>query len=239
MTDSILMQNPHEGRELHSTVNGKKFSRLPIKTRMILIDEDLEKVIQEFVVPHVQEGDIVVIASKIVSICMGFYVKESELKVTWLAKFLTRFVKKWPNDPGFALPQKVQIAMNEVGMIRFLFAVVAGAFMKLIGKPGWFYRIAGHNINAIDGFIPAEYPVELHGYGFLAPKDSDGISDKLEARFGIPFAIADGNNVDVNILGRSKTIKEKFDNETFDEIMKGNPQGQDGNTPFVIIREEK
>lgn len=232
-----LQTQPHHGQELYKTVDGKKYARYPVKTRLALIDEDLNKFIEEHIKGIYVEGDIFCLASKVVSICKGFYVKESDLKVGWLAKFLVRFVKKWPHDPGFAIPQKIQLAMNIVGLPRFLFAMFGGVILKLFGKPGWFYRLAGHNIGAIDGFVPEMYPEPLRGYGFLAPENSDEIAEEIEQKFNMPVALLDGNNVENIVLGMSQKLKQKFTKEKFLEIIHGNPQGQTGNTPILLVRE--
>ncbi len=238
--DEGLKTSPIEGREIFTDLNGRKFARYPIKTRLILFDEDLIKIIKEYASPHFKEGDLFCIASKVVSITRGFYVKESEVKVGWLAKFLVRFVKKWPDDPGFAVPRKIQLAIREAGWFRFTLAVFIGGFLKLVGIRGWFYRIAGNNVNAIDGFLPPEfYPPKLRGYGFLAPKNPESICNEVEEKLGIPTIILDGNFIDNNICGVSKSVKKKYSLNDLATILKGNPQGQSGNTPMLIIREIK
>jgi hypothetical protein len=243
-TNLGFQTTPNEGQELFMEVDGVKYGRYPVKTRLAVIGDDLDKFIEENAKPYFQEGDIFCIASKVVSICKGFYVKESDLKVSPLAKFLVRFVKKWPHDPGFAIPQKIQVAMNEVGIVRFFFAMIGGGIMKLLGQPGWFYRLAGHNIGAIDGFVPEMYPVPLRGYGFLAPKDPDGIANEIEEKHNMPSAVLDGNNVENIVLGMSKSLIERLKQEAPNEdpkerllrIIKGNPQGQSGNTPILLVR---
>jgi hypothetical protein len=233
-----LQDTAHEGQSIASVVNGVEYARLPVKTETILIDQDLDQILKKYIYPIKQENDILCIASKIISITKGFYVKESDLKVSWLAKFLVRFIQKHPNDPGFAIPAKVQVAMNEAGAPRFIFAVVVGGALKVLGFKGWFYRLAGHKINAIDGFIPEFYKGPLAGYGFLAPKDSDKICDEIETKHGILNAILDGNNVENHIFGLSRGIKQMYSREEFEEIIKGNPHGQEGNTPFFIVRKK-
>lgn len=237
-TEMGLLTKPHNGQELYSDIDGIKWARYPVKTRLVLIDESLDQVIEEYVKPELKEGDIICISSKLISITKGFYVKESDLKVGWLANFLVRFVKKWPDDKGYAVPAKIQLAMNIVGMPRFILALFAGGFLKLIGQPGWFYRIAGHNINGIDGFIPEQYPEPLRGYGFLIPDNSDQIASEIENKFNTLCAITDGNNVENHIVGMGEKLQKLLTEEKLLKILKGNPQGQEGNTPILIVRAE-
>lgn len=232
-------QKANEGQELYSYFNNKKYARYPIKTRLIVFSDDLLSIIKDYALPHYKDGDVFCITSKVVSITRGFYVKESNLKVGWLAKFLVRFVKKWPNDPGFAIPQKIQVAMNESGWLRFSLAVFIGGFLKLLGFSGWFYRIAGHNVNAIDGFVPHLYPEKLRGYGFLAPKNPEKICNEIENETGMPTAILDGNNVENIIVAMGKNLNAMYNKKDLLEILNGNPQGQTGNTPMLLVREIK
>jgi hypothetical protein len=233
-----LTTEANEGQEIFSEVEGTKWARFPVKTRLVVIGDKLEPFLEEFAKPYYKEGDILCIASKVISITNGFYVKESDIKITWFARFLTKFVKKWEHDPGFRLPQKIQLSMDIVGLPRFLLAIVGGGIMKLLGKPGYFYIIAGHNIGAIDGFVPEMYPKPLRGYGFLAPEDPDGICNDIENKFQMNVAILDGNNVDQIVLGMSDGLKARFTKEKLLKILSGNPQGQSGNTPILIVRPE-
>ncbi len=235
MSDIGLQQKANPGRELIVDVDGTKYVRYPIKTKLVLFEDNLSDFIREYTEDY-QEGDIFCIASKIVSITKGFYIHEKDLKVGWLAKFLVKFVKKWPNDKGFAIPQKIQWSMDIAGKPRFIFAVFAGAFMKLLGKPGYFYRLVGHNIRSIDGFIPEEYPEGLKQYGFIAPDNCDMEADLIEKEFGYKTAILDGNNVENIIMGMSKGLKKSLSSEHLSKILRGNPQGQDDGTPLLLVR---
>jgi hypothetical protein len=231
----LLQGNP--GRQIQTVVNGIMYVRYPIKTRIITIDDNLEQVTKEYVKDYLP-GDIIGIVSKIVSICNGFYVHESKLKITWLSKFLVRFVKKWPNDPGYANPKKIQLAMDIVGLPRFILAMFGGGLMKLIGKPGYFYRIAGHNINAIDGFSSQLYPKPLDEYGFLLPDNPDAICNELEVRTGMQNVMLDSNDRDTHVLGVSAGVKNRFSTEEIKQLFSGNPQGQDDGTPYIIVKKQ-
>ena len=52
--------------------------------------------------------------------------------------------------------------------------------------------------------------------------------------------IIDGNNIDNNIMGMSKKLKERFSTNELMEVLRGNPQGQEDDgpiTPMLIVRE--
>jgi len=233
-----IKNSPNKDRELYSEVNNIKYARYPIETPIVAIGDDLMSFIEKYGKPYCKEGDIFCISAKVVSICNKYVVHESNVKVSWLAKFIVKFVTKWPDDIGYSHPRKMQVAIDQVGYPRMLFAILGGSILKVLGKPGYFYRIAGHNINAIDGFNPVSKP-PMNQYAVLPPPNGDKDCDEIEAMFGMPTVILDGNNIDNNVLGMSESVIGKFLIEDFMQIAKGNPQGQedDGNvTPMMIVR---
>ncbi len=250
-----LLDHPHKDQKLEVLVENTKFYRFPVRTKLALIDDDLIQFIKESLkeIEH-EDKTFYAISSKVVSITRGYYRKESDIKISWLAKFLVKFVKKWPNDPGFALPGKLQMAMDMVGIPRFLFAIVVGVIMKYIfRKPGYFYKVAGKNIGGIDGFVSWMYPEPLRGYGFYTPQKPNDDANFIEEHTGLPFAILDGNNVEQVVLGYGSKLKnvlsdiylkiykkntksEKELKNLLLKILEGNPQGQTGNTPILVIK---
>ena len=63
---------------------------------------------------------------------------------------------------------------------RALGRPAAGAAGKLVGRPGLFYEVVGHDINAIDG--PTDYSVyPANVSAKLAPKDPDQVAAQISA----------------------------------------------------------
>src|SRR5260221_699289 len=162
-------------RELYSEYKGIKYARYPVETPIVNIGDDLIKFIEAYGYPYYKKDDIFCISSKIISICEKFVVHRSDVKISPLARLIVKFVKKWPNDYGYSLPEKMQVAINIVGYPRMIFALIGGTIMKAFGKPGYFYKLAGNNINAIDGFIPTAMK-PFNEYAFLPPKHGDDIA---------------------------------------------------------------
>lgn len=224
------------GRELLVIFKGSKYARYPVATDFIGLGDEIEPSLERFVINEADNEDIICISAKVISIAKGLVVHESEVEPSWLAKFIVKFVKKWPNDPGYASPRKMQVAINQAGIIRITFALVIGAFLKLFGIKGYFYRIAGNRINAIDGFTSG--PISGQ-YAILPPQNGDAICDELERAYDKSFLIMDGNNIDNNILGRSKKVRQEFTIKDLMRILRGNPQGQEDDgpiTPFILLR---
>jgi hypothetical protein len=226
-------------RTLDIDVAGTTYHRYPTRTPLINIGDSYMDMIKNYAVPHIQPGDFLAISEKVISICQKRVIHISEVKESSLAKLICRFVTKYPDDVGFENPKKMQVAINEAGYLRMIAAVIGGGIMKYVFRqPGWFYRIAGNQINAIDGFNPIAIP-PFNEYAMLAPANADGVCNEIETAFGVPTTIVDANNVATEILGRSDGFKTKFSmiDKDIQAVLAGNPMGQeDEHTPMLIVR---
>ncbi|MDD3156246.1 MAG: coenzyme F420-0:L-glutamate ligase [Candidatus Pacebacteria bacterium] len=119
-------------------INNSQFERILIKTHKINFGENIQAIINQYVKPQYQENDILAISEKIVSVCQNNVRHISTVKVSFLAKLITKFVKKYPNDIGFSLPAKMQVAIDIAGYPRMILAIIIGGILKLFGKPGYF-----------------------------------------------------------------------------------------------------
>lgn len=215
-------------------VNSKIYNRYPIKTHLVTRDDDLFKVVEKYVMSKSQADDIIILSERMVAITQGRLVHENEIKETALAKFLIKFVKKWPNDPGFRNAKKMQLVINIVGVPRILFAAFISAITKPFGIRGLFYILCGHNVSQIDGFAPGTIP-PYDKYAVLGPEDPDSVCNKLAEKFSLQFAIVDANNIDVEILGVSNNLK--ISKLELKETIIDNPIGQGlEQTPVCIVR---
>ncbi len=220
---------------IEKTVGGVVYERYPIKVPcLIKFGENLENVLREFVKPHFKKGDWVAISEKIISISENRVRHISTVKVTFLARIVTRGVRKYKNMTAWSRPEKVQIAIEEAGAWRIIPAMILGAIGKVVGIRGLFWIIAGHRVSEIDGFIPEDmYPYTE--WAVLPPPDPQGVCDKVEENTGMPAVTADANYINVKILGVSRGVG--LDKKTARLVLLDNPLGQ-GNkmTPFVIVR---
>jgi F420-0:gamma-glutamyl ligase len=99
-------------------IENQDYDRILIKTHMINFGEDLETIIKAYVSPINQPNDILAISEKVVSVCQNNMRHISSVKVSFLAKLITKFVKKYPNDIGFSLPEKMQVAIDIASPLR-------------------------------------------------------------------------------------------------------------------------
>ena len=115
------------------------------------------------------------ISEKIVAITQGRSYFIWDIKVSRPARILSRYVTRTPAGIGLGSPFTMQLAIEEAGLPRVLYASAGGAIGKLIGKRGLFYELVGGDIRAIDG--PTEYSVyPANVSAKLAPKDPDAVA---------------------------------------------------------------
>ena len=217
------------------TVDGVRYDRVPIKVAQVIeFGQDLNATLEKYVKPYFQKGDWLAVSEKLVSISENRVRHISTVKVTWLARLVTKGVKKHKNMTAWSKPEKVQVAIEEAGVWRIIPAMVLGALGKLVGIRGVFWIVAGHRVSEIDGFIPEDmYPYTE--WAVLPPHDPQAVCDKVEAELGMPTVTADANFINVKILGVSKGVG--LDWKLVRRILLDNPLGQ-GNkmTPFVLVR---
>lgn len=236
------MINPNQGKNLIIEVKGPsidpgqatKWTRYPIRTHFISIDDSFEDIIEKYVLPVAKQGDIIALGQKIVSILQKRIIYKKDVKVGFWAKFLSRFAKKTSYGFSVGNPLKMQVAINMAGLLRIFWAGTCSMVAKLFGIAGTFYRVVGHQINELDGFYGKFYP-QYADIGILGPIGCDSLCDKLREKFSLSFFVADVNDLGANILGESNDLIGQ--ENMLLKILKDNPAGQSNEqTPIIIIR---
>ena len=230
---SEIIHNANPGKNLIRTVNGVDYLRLPIKTHLITKADDMADVILKYPAPQMQAGDILFISEKAVACTQSRAIPMEDIKPRKLAVTLSRYVTKTPAGIGLGIPETMEMALQECGTPRILFAAFCSVIGKILGKKGWFYIVAGPKARGIDGPTDGTIPPYDH-YVVLTPADPMGTSKKLAKALGHPVAIVDINDLGANILGFS----EKEPSMDFlAEALGDNPLGQGTEcTPMGILR---
>ena len=218
---------------LEITIPEGKFLRIPLKTHLVGREDNMEKIIRTYALPHLQADDMLFVSERIVAITQGRAYKLEEITPSPLAKFLVRFVTKTPAGIGIGSPYTMELAIQEAGVVRMLFAAFVSAITKPFGARGVFYRVVGNRINAIDG--PCDYTLSPFGkYAKLGPKDPDLVAQALSHVTHTPVVILDANDLGVEILGKSTP---SLKNAYLKGLFRDNPLGQsDEQTPMAIVR---
>ena len=215
-------------------VDGVNYRRLAIKTHVITDKDTIVGVCEQYAKPLIEENDILFITEKIVGCTQGRAIPIKDIKPRPLAKLLCKFVLKTPYGIGLAMPETMEMALRECGTMRILFAAFISAIGKLIGKRGWFYRIAGEKARAIDGPCDCTLP-PYNECVSLAPAEPEVVAEDVsKALGGVGVIITDINDLGGNILG---AYPASIGCDLMGRILKDNPLGQSHEqTPMGIIR---
>ncbi len=224
---------PNPGKNLEIEVNGEKYVRYPVKTRVVNQGDDLAEIIKEYAGPFLKTGDIVFLSEKMVSISQGRAIPIKDIKPSWLAKFLLKFVHKSPYGIGIGSPWTMELAVREAGAARILLAAFLSAITKPLGIKGVFYKVVGKQINTIDG--PAPYVISPYNqYAKLGPIEPQKTAEELGEKISCDVLILDANDLGVEVLGKSNP---EITDDFCQKVFKDNPLGQTNEqTPVGILR---
>jgi len=226
----------NDGKNAVINVDGKDYMRLPIKTHVVTENDKIADVAEQYAKEHMQGEDILFISEKCVACSQKRAVPLTEIHPRPLAKLLCKFVYKSPYGIGLGIPETMEMALRECGTFRLLCAAFVSAIGKLLGRRGWFYKVAGYRAESIDGPTPYTLP-PYNKCVVLGPENPDKVAAEIAARIGFRVAIVDVNDLTGKILGASD---DSLDRDLLPKILRDNPLGQSAQqTPMGIIREVK
>jgi F420-0:gamma-glutamyl ligase-like protein len=224
---------PNETKNLEITTDFGIYERYPIKTKVVMSGDNLFELLDTYAKEYIKPGDYLFMSEKIVAISQGRAFDIDDIKPSWWARTLSKFVYKSPYGIGLGSPWTMELAIREIGLPKILFASACSAVTKIFGIRGVFYRILGESARAIDGPCDCTIPPYNH-YAKLAPARPNEVAKELSEHIGIPVVIIDANDLGVEILGRSsEEIKIDFCKQAFADnpLAQGHQQ-----TPLCIVR---
>ncbi len=227
----------NENKQVDIQVGERTFARHAIATHFVQVGESYMDVVKKYVVPIYREGDIVSSAEKIVALCQGRIVRKSEMKLTWLAKFLSKFASHSSAGIGVDSPWKMQFAIDQRGPLYVIWAAICAGVAKLFGKRGVFYEMVGQEVAGLDGFY--DHCFEEYGqYGIRLPEDPAKVCEEVYRETGVRMMIVDANDLNQELLGKCSAITESEGDLM--AMIRDNPCGNGTQlTPMVLIREVK
>ena len=226
----------NEGKNIEIKVGEDIYLRHAIKTKFVKQGDSYIDIFKEYVLPIYEKGDIVASSEKIIALCQNRVIKRENIKVSFLAKFLSKFASHPSTGIGVGESIKMQYAINTVGIFRVLFASIASAITKLFGKKGVFYKIVGQEVSGLDGFYGHIWE-EYEDIGIQLPNEPNKVCNEIKDILGISCIIVDANDLGQEILGKSNDIH--FENKELIEMIKDNPAGQGKQcTPIILIRKK-
>jgi len=223
----------NHGKRLSVEIDGRAYARIPVKTHVIVADDDIVDAVCRYAGHLLHSGDMLMVSEKIVAITQHRAYPIDQIEPSRLARFLSRFVYKSPYGIGLANPCTMELAIREAGAPRVVAAACVAGVAKLLGVRGVFYRLCGANVAAIDG--PCDYTLPPYNrYAILAPLKPNDVAQSLSDATGVPVAIVDANDLGVAVLGVSAGCPEP---EFIAKNLADNPLGQScEQTPIGIVR---
>ena len=225
---------PNPGHHLFMEArSGGIFARAPLRSRKVGPGDDLAAALGEALGRvEVRGDDVLALSEKAVAVSQGRSLPVTDIHPGRSARLLSRFVRRSPVGIGIAMPETMQLAIEEAGLPRILFAAAASVLTRPFGRRGTFYRVAGPRVAAIDGPTPYTIPPS-NTHAKRAPAHPDRVARQLAARFGCRVAIIDANDIGVVVLGSSEGV----DSDLIRNLFRDNPLGQKSEqTPFALVR---
>ena len=101
-------------------VEGRVYERYAIQTHFIEVGEDYIELMNKYVVPFVEEGDMMSCSEKEIAMCQKNVVKMEDMKLKWYTKIMSKFGKKTESGIGITEPYKLQLMVQVLQLQRIL-----------------------------------------------------------------------------------------------------------------------
>ena len=215
--------------------DGKKYERYAIQTHFVQVGESQTELVEKYVRPLYQEGDVLSFGAKVMCMCVKSVKTRDEVKPGFWANFLWRFAGINHTGVGMHEPYKLQLVIDMVGLPRVLLAAFCSAVTKPFGVKGVFYKVCGKGVGGIDGFYFRSSFELYRQMALINPENANELCEQLSQETGIPVVLMDANDIQRDQLGKSKNMP--LSDEQLQDAMKDNPSGQgDELTPLILIR---
>jgi len=214
-----------------------EFTRIPVFTELITERTNFFDVVKKRTESLIRDGDIISVASAVAAIADGRVFSVETINVSSLANFLSKFVSRPKNNPfattaPLSNPYAMQIAIEEVGVLRILFASIMSFIGKIFGVRGLFYIISGKVVTQIDD-MPASMPPYDY-YVISGVHNSKSFCNKIKEVTGCETCIVDANDLGIAWVVDST---DNMDKKEVEKALSDNPQGnEDFQTPIIILR---
>ena len=215
--------------------NGRKYSRYAIQTHFVEVGEDQAALVEKYVRPLYQEGDMLSFGAKVMAMCTRNVKRREDVKPGFWANLLWRFAGINHTGVGMHEPYKLQLVIDMCGMPRVLLAVFCSAVTKPFGIHGVFYKVCGQGVGGIDGFYFRSSFERYKELALINPPNPVELCNELMEKTGIPTVLMDANDLEQNQLGKCDGFP--LTDDEIQDAMQDNPSGQgDELTPFILIR---
>jgi hypothetical protein len=217
---------PREPEVAHRSELGEV---LLIRTHLLHHLDDPAEVVERYVAPYAQPGDVVAMGETPLAIMQGRYRHPDSIEPGRLARGLC---KHFLPTSSLATACGMQNLIDMQGPARVAAAFAGGALARAAGKHGVFYMLAGEQARLIDDVTGTLPPYDK--FIVLGPDDPNGVVHDVRRRTGLEAAVVDANDLGiVEVLARTPGASE----EMLCDALRANPQGNASEqTPLMIVR---
>ena len=213
----------NEGKREFVAYGGVHYACYAIKTSVVTEKDALADIVAQYAQPALERDDVLFISEKMVACTQGRAIPIQQIVPGVWARLLSRFVTRSPYGIGLSMPETMQCAIDECGLLRILLAAFAGMIGRLFGQKGWFYQVAGPDAASVDGPCPNTLP-PYNQYAVLGPRHPNGVARAVSRQVGGNLVlIVDANDLGCNVLGASR---KGIDQERYRTLLAQNPLGQ-------------
>lgn len=205
------------------------FVALPVRTRLMHPGDDVVAAIAAAARGIACAGDVLAVSETAIAIAQGRAIAAETIRPSPLAFWLSRRAGALATVNQ---PESLQLVIDQAGAPKVVFASLAHAIGRLLRRRGWFYRVLGEHVSAIDGYTGTLPPFERTIV--LGPENPDAVASAIAAASGAHAGIVDVNDLGIaRVLGASRGV----DRAAVEAALRSNPHGNgDEQTPLVILK---
>jgi hypothetical protein len=230
---AVFFQEDSAVLRSYRQVGDTLYERILFKTHFIKPGEDMVETVSRYTGGYLQPGDVIFVSDKALANSQKRAIHIQDIRPGFFARLLYRFVYSSAAGRGIGTPEKMQVAIEQVGLLRLLLAAFLSFITKIFGIRGVFYKIVGEKVRGIDGMSGGPKGPYWE-YVILPSAEPSRVAERISQRTGFPAIIADINDLDGHIMGYSEDKLKEWD---FEEILRDNPMGQENSqTPIGILR---
>ncbi len=222
-------------RGIRAGDDGRQYQRYAIQTHFVQRRESQVALVERYVRPLYQPGDVVAFGAKVMAMCVDSVRERKDVKPGFWANFLWRFAGINHTGVGMHEPHKLQLVIDICGLPRVLLAAAVSAVTRPFGVRGLFYKICGKGVGGIDGFYFRSSFDLYKELALINPDNPTELCNRLTAETQIPVVLMDANDIEQNQLGKCDSFP--LTDAQIQDALADNPFGQgDELTPLILIR---
>ncbi len=216
------------------TCLGSSFDRLLYRTRVLRPGDQVQRLVDQVLLPDLLPGDIMLLSSRAVSACQGRLLPLASAESSRLAVALSAIWRRLASEAPLGCPAVMQAALEQDGVATMAGSVLSHFWRKARGEAAAYPR------SGFRGLLRTGSPTDLalyRGQLILPPRSPEQLVTELWKRTGYRAAIvAVRQPGEVQIAALSPGLSPEY----IRALVLDNPLGAgDQQTPIAILRKRR